>query len=162
MTTTVSRNQRIESYGNAHETLVLGLARFPRAMWHFKASPQHWSIHEIVIHITDSEANSYVRCRRFLAEPGSTLMGYDEMQWARALDYAAQSTDEALELFRWLRRGSYRLIRDLPESVWANTAYHSENGVMTLDDWLQVYERHIPEHLAQMDENHEAWLRQNT
>ncbi len=33
---------------------------------------------------------------------------------------------------------------------------------MTLDDWLQVYERHIPEHLAQMDENHESWLRQNT
>jgi hypothetical protein len=156
---TNDRKNRIESYANAYDTLVRGLESFPRAMWHFKPSPERWSIHEIIVHIADSEANSYVRCRRFVAEPGSTLMGYDEMQWARALDYSMQSCDDALELFRWLRLSSSRLISHLPESAWTHTAYHTENGIMTLDDWLRVYERHIPEHLAQMRENHEAWLR---
>jgi len=65
-----------------------------------------------------------------------------------------------LELFKWLRLSSYKLIQTLPESTWANTVYHSENGLMTLDDWLTVYERHIPDHVAQMQLNYEAWLQQ--
>ena len=28
---------------------------------------------------------------------------------------------------------------------------------MTLDDWLAVYEAHIPEHLGFMQENYDAW-----
>ena len=152
------RMQRIESYGRAYETLVEGVKQFPVEMWHFKASPEGWSIHEILIHITDSEANSYIRCRRFIAEPKSSVMSYDEMQWARALNYAGQSTQEALELFKGLRRSSYQLIRELPEATWQNTVYHPENGIMTMDDWLYVYERHIPDHLAQMREVYAEWI----
>jgi hypothetical protein len=79
------------------------------------------------------------------------------MQWAKALRYHEQSTDDALELFKWLRLTSYRLIRSLPESVWSNTIEHPENGTMTMDDWLDVYERHIPEHIAQMKANYADW-----
>ena len=57
-----------------------------------------------------------------------------------------------------LRRQTYELIRSLPESVWANVCYHPENGDMTLDDWLLIYESHIPEHLGFMQENYDAWL----
>jgi hypothetical protein len=156
--TQTERRQTIERYGQAHAALVEGLRAFPREMWTFKPAPDQWSIHETVVHITDSEANSFVRCRRFIAEPGSTVMGYDENQWAKALRYHDQSTDDALELFRWLRRASYELIKSMPESVWANTVYHTESGTMTMDDWLDIYTRHIPEHLAQMQTVHAAWL----
>ncbi len=50
-------------------------------------------------------------------------------------------------------------MKSLPEAFWSNTAYHPENGNMTLDDWLDVYERHVPEHIQQMSENYEAWLK---
>ncbi len=143
------RARKIESYGNAYVTLAEGLQHFPREMWHFK--PENgWSIREIIVHIADSEANSYVRCRRLIAEPGSTVLGYDENQWCIALHYKDQIADEALELFKWLRLASYKLIKKQPEPVWANTVNHTENGLMTLDDWLDVYEQHIPDHLAQM------------
>jgi hypothetical protein len=155
--TNEARHQKIESYGRAYDLLVEGLKQFPAEMWHFKPAPDRWSIHEIVVHITDSEANSYIRCRRFIAEPGQTVMAYDENGWAVALDYRGQSTDEALELFKWLRYNTYQLIRSLPESVWANTVFHPENGTMTMDDWLGIYERHIPDHLQQMRLNYEAW-----
>jgi hypothetical protein len=127
-------------------------------MWQFRPAPDRWTIHEIVVHIADSEANSYVRCRRFIAEPGKPVLAYDEMQWAGSLRYHEQDTDEALELFRWLRLKSFHLIQTLPGAAWANTVYHPENGRMTLDDWLDVYERHIPEHVLQMQANYEAWL----
>jgi hypothetical protein len=151
------RARKIESYGNAHDYLVRALEEIPREMWHFRPSEDEWTVHETVIHITDSEANSYARCRRFIAEPGEAVMSYDENRWRVVLDYPSQSTEDALELFRLLRRASYNLIRDLPEGVWANTAYHPENGVMTLDDWLDVYERHIPEHVEQMRRVHGEW-----
>ncbi len=154
------RKQKIESYGSAYDQLVEALKQFPLEMWQFKPSPDYWSIHEIVVHITDSEANSYIRCRRFIAEPGQPVMAYDEKGWATLLHYHDQSTDEALELFKWLRLKSYHLIKSLSEAVWSNTVYHPENGTMTLDDWLNIYERHIPEHVAQMQANYEAWSKE--
>ena len=101
--TSEERNKKIESYGTAYQRLVAALERFPREMWQFRPSPDRWTIHEIIIHIADSEANSYIRCRRFLAEPGSAVLGYDETKWAHDLRYHEQSTDDALELFKWLR-----------------------------------------------------------
>jgi RimJ/RimL family protein N-acetyltransferase len=155
---TEERTAKIESYGAAYEELVEAIGWFPKEMWAFRPSAEAWTIHEIIVHITDSEANSYARCRRLIAEPGESVMAYDEMQWARALDYSAQSTADALELFKWLRRTSYNLIKDQPESVWANTVYHPENGVMTMDDWLDTYERHVREHVAQMLGVYHQWL----
>jgi hypothetical protein len=157
MTTPQERSARIESYGRAHTKLVSALERFPREMWQFRPALDRWTIHEIIVHIADSEANSYIRCRRFLAEPGSAVLGYDEERWARELRYHDRSADDALELFRWLRGASYALIADLPESAWSNTVHHSENGVMTLDDWLDTYERHVPEHIAQMQLVYDDW-----
>jgi len=151
------RLAKIESYGKAHEVLVEALKQFPKEMWHYKPTPERWSIHETVIHITDSEANSFVRGRRFIAEPGKEVLGYDESGWAVALDYAKRDADETLELFKWLRQSSYNLIRTQPEAVWANTVNHSENGVMTMDDWLDVYDRHVPEHIEQMREVYKDW-----
>lgn len=151
------RTQKIAHYGNAYNLLTEALARFPREMWHFRSTPDDWTIHEIVVHITDSEANSYIRARRLIAEPGSTLMGYDEMQWARALDYPHLSTEDAVELFRWLRGNTHKLIQTVPEAVWQHTGYHTESGPMTLEDWLDIYARHVPEHIAQMERVWEVW-----
>jgi hypothetical protein len=154
-----TRNSRIESYGAAHATLLRALERFPREMWQFRPAADAWSIHEVLVHIADSEANSYVRCRRLLAEPGSTVLAYNEAKWASDLRYHEQSPDDALELFRWLRRKSFDLIRDLPEEAWSNTVYHSEDGWITLDAWLVTYEGHIPDHIEQMQAIHAAWAR---
>jgi hypothetical protein len=154
--TAIDLKHLIDSYGSAYDQLVKALEQFPREMWHYKA-PDGWSVQEILIHIADSEANSYIRCRRAIAEPGSAVLGYDEMAWSQKLDYAQQSAEDALELFRLLRSMSYKLIRNLPEPVWQHTIEHSENGTMTLVDWLRVYERHVPEHIAQMQTNFQAW-----
>ena len=155
--TAQERKRKIASYGKAYARLVRGFEKFPTKMWKFKPSPNDWSIHEIIVHITDSEANSYVRCRRFIAEPGSGVWGYHGNHWATRLNYHHQSVSEALQLFKMLRHNSYQLINDLPGEVWANTVNHSESGWMTMDDWLDIYDRHIPEHLAQMQRVHDTW-----
>ena len=139
--------------------LAAALAEFPREMWKFRDEHGCWSIHEHIVHIADSEANSYIRCRRLVAEPGLDLMAYDENKWASALDYHSIDTEGALELFRILRSRSYELIRSLPESAWSNTCYHPENGDMTLEDWLDVYECHVAEHIEYMKQNYAEWVK---
>jgi uncharacterized damage-inducible protein DinB len=151
------RPARISTYADAHRQLTEALARFPKEMWRFKPSDTDWSIHEILVHIADSEANSYIRARRLIAEPGRTLMDYDENAWATGLDYHAIDTEDAVELFRWLRGNTHKLIMDLPEATWAHTAYHPENGDITLDDWLDTYARHVTDHIGQMDAVYRAW-----
>ena len=153
------RDQKLESYGKAPQQLAEALGQFPREMWHFKPSPDRWSIHEIVVHIVDSEANGFVRCRRFIAEPGKSVMPYDQEAWASSLHYHDQSVEDALELFKWLRLTSYKLVRLLPGPVWSNTVHHPERGNMTLDDWLAIYEEHVPAHIRQMKKNYEVWKR---
>ena len=153
-----TRTKKIESYGAAYDELAAALQDFPPEMWTFRDEHGCWSVHEHLVHIADSEANSYIRCRRLVAEPGEPLAAYDENRWASELDYHAQSVDDALQLFKWLRHKSYTLIKTLPESAWSNTAHHPENGDMTLDDWLDVYAVHVSEHIGYMKENYDAWL----
>ena len=156
--TTEERNALIESYGNAYNILMDALQEFPKEMWQWKPAPEKWSIHEVIIHIADSEANSFVRCRRFISESGSGVYGYDENKWAKNLDYHGQSIEDSLELFKWLRKTTFDLIKTVNENTWKNTTViHSENGVTSFEQWLKTYEEHIPVHIRQMKRNFEAW-----
>jgi hypothetical protein len=155
---TLERNALIESYGQGYTVLIEALKEFPKEMWQWKPAPNKWSVHEIIVHIADSEVNSYVRGRRFIAEPGSGVYGYDENKWADKLNYHNQSTEDALELFKWLRKMSYDVIKAVDENTWETaTVVHSDNGVMKFEEWLKIYEEHVPVHIRQMKRNLEAW-----
>jgi hypothetical protein len=151
------RQAKIETYGAAYDELTAAITHYPREMWQYRSPVELWTIHEVLVHIADSEANSFIRLRRLIAEPGSAVMGYDENVWARQLDYHAQSTDDALQLFRWLRHNSFLLLKSLPQAAWGNSIQHPENGPMTMDDWLEVYARHVSDHVAQMTRIHAEW-----
>jgi hypothetical protein len=110
--TAEERNEEIASYGIAHQRLVSALDRFPRKAWRFWPARDRPTIHEVLIHIADSEANSYIQSRRLIAEPGSAVPAYDENGWARELRYHDQSTDDVLEPCKWLRHKSYALMQD--------------------------------------------------
>jgi peptidoglycan/xylan/chitin deacetylase (PgdA/CDA1 family) len=85
-------------------------------------------------------------------------MAYDEDQWAAALRYRDQSAEEALDLFKWLRLRTYKLIQLRPDSVGSHTLEHPRSGTMSLDDWLNAYERNVADHIEQMKRVYAAWL----
>jgi hypothetical protein len=158
MLSPAARARRIETYAAAPAALAAEIAACPRDMWRFKPGPERWSIHEILVHLADSEASSYFRLRRGLAEPGGAVSAYDEDRWARELDYHGQSADDAIALLGLLRRTSAALVGRMAPADWARTIVHPENGVMTLDDWLVVYSDHVAEHIEQIRRTREAWL----
>jgi DinB superfamily len=152
------RRQKLESFGRAPALLSAALRQFPKKMWLYKPSPDRWSIHEVILHLADSEATSYVRCRRFIAEPGSPVLHFDPAAWAGSLGYFHQSTREALEIIRRLRKTTYQLLATIPEPVWTHTVEHPQEGQMSLERWVEIQERHIPHHIDQMRENFQGWL----
>jgi len=157
----IERNALIENYGRAYELFTKALKKYPEGMWTFKPAPEKWSIRQIIIHLADSEANSYFRCRRFIAEPGSKVLGYNQDRWADTLFCNEQNTADALELFRLLRKMSFDLIKNLPEEYWSRTVMHEVSGEMTMQRWLEIYEEHIPKHIGQMERVFEAWKQLN-
>ncbi len=40
-----------------------------------------WTARQVIHHVADSEAQSYARLRRLIAEPGTQIQGYDEGGW---------------------------------------------------------------------------------
>jgi hypothetical protein len=153
------RKQKLQSFGQAPAMLSAALCQFPKKMWIYKVSDDRWSIHELILHLADSEASAYIRCRTFIAEPGGKALEFNAARWAGSLGYFHQSTREALEIIRRLRKMTHQLLVALPDEVWEHTAAHPRNGEISLDDWIEIQERHIPHHIDQMRGNYEAWFK---
>ena len=153
------RCAKLESFGNAPLLLSAALKQLPKKMWLYKPSPEKWSIHDVILHLADSEATAYICCRRLIAEPGSPVLNFDPALWAGTLGYFHQSTKEALEIIRRLRRMTYSVLKGLPEQVWFHTVEDPRDGKVSLEKFLEIQEQHIPHHIKQMKRNHAAWLR---
>jgi hypothetical protein len=157
----LERVQKIELYGKGPQQLADALQRFPRKMWDFKPSPDRWSIHEVLIHIADSDANAFVKCRKLIAQPGEPVNDYNQDIWSDELGYKGQSIEDALELFKLMRKTTYTLLKNTPDDVWTEATGYAEDGIVTLDDWLDIYANHIPDHIKQMEKNYAAWQKQS-
>ena len=152
------RNQKIELYGQGFEMLVHILQDIPREMWKFKPTPNEWSVHEVIIHLADSESNAALRARKLIVEPGGTLMGYDQEQWAVVLDYHDQDLEDALDVLRVARKTTYALLKKQPDEVFEHIVIHPEyNEPYTFDNWLNIYSAHIPGHIEQIMNNYKIW-----
>lgn len=151
------RQQMVDLFGHGPALLADALKVCPKKMWLYRPAPRRWSIHEIIIHLADSEAYAYICCRQFIAEPGSDVAEYDAAAWATSLGYFHQSTREALVLVSRLRRMTHQILRFVPEAVWAHTIQIPSKGTLTLDRWLEIQANHIPHHVVQIRQNFEDW-----
>jgi hypothetical protein len=152
------RNEKIELYGKGYDLLIETLREIPREVWTFKPEPKEWSVHEVLVHLADSESNAALRARKLIAEPGGTLMGYDQDQWAIELDYHEQSYEDALEIVRLVRKTTYELLKKQADDVFEHSVGHPEyDEPYTFEQWLNIYSAHIPGHIEQIRNNYKIW-----
>ncbi len=112
-----------------------------------------WSARQVIHHVADSEAQSYARLRRLLAEPsGSVIQGYDEAAWAQCptLGYEQLPVENSLLVFRAVRASSLDIIRRLTDDDLDRTGQHSESGAYSVRTWLDNYIAHPADHAAQL------------
>jgi DinB family protein len=152
------RNEKIELYGSGYDRLIEALKDIPQEMWKFKPALGEWSVHEVLVHLADSESNAALRARKLIVEPGGTLMGYDQEKWTAALDYHDQSYEDSLEIVRLARKTTYELLKKQPAEVFEHWVKHPEyEEPYTFENWLNIYAAHIPGHIDQIRNNYKIW-----
>jgi DinB superfamily len=149
--------KELELFGFGPTLLQAALRQLPKKMWCYQPRSDRWSIHDIVIHLADAEANAYIRCRGFIAEPSNTVPEFDSGRWRQSLGYFNQSVREALDIIIHLRKATHKLLCALPDHTWENNVTHPRLGTITLKRWMTIQERHIPHHIEQMRDNYSSW-----
>ena len=117
-----------------------------------KRKDQSWSARQVIHHVADSEAQSYARLRRLIAEPGTQIQGYDEGAWSEneTLGYSEIPIENSLAVFKAVRASSLEILKRISVEQLENVGVHSESGRYTVKDWLETYIRHPSEHAEQI------------
>lgn len=157
-----TRNENIELYGQGYDLLMAALADVSEDAMTFKPESKEWSVHEIIIHLADSEAIAAQQARMMVAEPGRAVMAYDPDAWADNLHYKDADKEEALQLLKLTREFTYHWFKSLPEEAFALSAeYPGDEDPYVLDDLLRIYAGHIPSHIKQIKNNVKVWKETN-
>jgi hypothetical protein len=116
-----------------------------------RPAPAKWSVVEIIAHLADDEIATGWRYRQMIEHNGEKLLGFDQDNWARLGDYGSWSAEDALELFRGLRKANLRMLAHLSDAEWEREGHHTERGRMTV--------RELARHTAAHDVNHIEQIR---
>ena len=137
----------IRAYAQGPRHLEAAATGIPPAELSFTPGPEHWSIHENVVHVADTELVGAARMRYVIAEPGAALVSFDQTKWASALDYRSQSLRGALALFREIRAVTTEMLKRVPAEAWEQVGMNTESGPQTLEWLVEHFADHVPYHL---------------
>ena len=117
-----------------------------------KSDSEGWTPRQVIHHMADSEAQSYARLRRLIAEPGSTIQGYDEGKWAEnsTLGYKTEPIETAIQVIAAVRQSTFELLKRLKSEQLKNSGIHTESGLYSIQDWLKSYINHPLDHANQI------------
>jgi hypothetical protein len=160
--TAAERQQLISQYEKGPARLRDAFAKVPREAWNWRPGAGKWSVHEILAHCADSEMNAAARIRYLVAEETPVILGYDQDRWARVLDYHQTRVELALAAVDVIRAHTVNLLRRLPEEAWAREGTHTESGLYTAEDWLEIYAEHLDKHSSQIERTLAAWRQEET
>jgi crotonobetainyl-CoA:carnitine CoA-transferase CaiB-like acyl-CoA transferase len=152
-----TRERLIQQYAEGPARLRAALASVPPEALQWRPKPGEWSAHEVVGHCADSETNAYARIRYLVAEKQPAIVGYDQEEWARVLDYHGVPVGAALAVVDAVRAATAALLRRLPDEAWSRSGHHSEMGAYTAGQWLEIYAEHLEVHARQIEANVAAW-----
>ncbi len=116
--------------------------------------PGGWTVRQLVHHIADSHANSYVRFKLALTEVTPAVIAYDEKAWAELAD-SRLPVAVSLDMLETVHLRLVRLIESMSEADFERAFRHPERGTVTLSFNLAIYAWHSLHHTA-----HIARLRQ--
>jgi hypothetical protein len=147
----MSINQIAADYQGATREF-LSLAKSLKESDFDRSDAEGWTSRQVIHHVADSEAQSYARLRRLIAEPGTIIQGYDEGKWAESstLGYTEAPVESAIAVFEAVREASYLLLLRLSESELDNKGTHSESGEYSIRDWIRSYTNHPTDHAEQI------------
>ena len=137
----------IETYAAGGQKLRHAVAGLSPQDLLARPGPGDWSIQDVVIHLTDSDAISIDRMKRMLTEVNPSLLYADETAYVDRLHHDQQSLEDALTLFEVGRRQWARVLRLLPDEALARQGTHNRKGTVTVGFYVEDYCEHLDHHI---------------
>jgi uncharacterized damage-inducible protein DinB len=150
----------IEEYGRGFAMLREAIEGLAEEELRYKPAPDKWSIHQILIHVTDSEISSTSRLKKVLAEEEPLLISFDQNAWANNLGYDLMDREQHLLLFKLLRSSMQTILDNLTSEQSERVGVYVDQRRFTFKQLLEYRVQHVRDHLAQIERVREAY-RQN-
>ena len=106
-----------------------------------------WSLHQIAIHMMESDLIGTDRMKRIAAMDKPLLIGYDESAFAKLPGVELVETMAACRLFDQNRQLTATILRALPDESFDRWGVHNEIGRVTLREMVEKYIHHLEGHL---------------
>ncbi len=142
------RRAAIETIAEAPTKLRAAVAGLSDAQLDTPYRPDGWTVRQVVHHVPDSHLNAYTRFKLALTEDTPTIMTYKVAAWATLEDSNSTPVATSLALLDAVHDRWIRILRAMTPSDFSRTLKHPENGIMTLDQMLALYEWHSRHHVA--------------
>ena len=113
--------------------------------------PGKWSIHQIVAHLADCELVFQTRARMIMFQNNPTLVSFDQDPWVLGWMRENEPWPETLERFSVLRRSIVRLFLNSEPHDLTRYGTHTERGVQTINDYVELLAGHDINHLQQIE-----------
>lgn len=147
----------IKEYALGYAMLRDAIEGLTEEEFRFKPAPDKWSIHQILIHMTDSEISSTSRLKKVLAEDEPILISFDQDAWANNLGYDLLDREQYLLLFQLLRSSMQTILDNLTSEQSERVGVYVDQGRFTFKQLMEYRIEHVRNHLAQIDRVKKAY-----
>lgn len=115
-----------------------------------KGGDEGWSVVEVMCHLRDAEERSVERVHLMRTENNPSIVSFDQDEWARDRNYAAQDLREALEAYNRFRGQHIEELSALSPQDWERPGLHEEQGDITIANYAMHIVAHDSQHAAQL------------
>lgn len=107
-----------------------------------------WTVRQVVHHLADSHANSFIRFKLALTEDWPTIKAYDEAAWAELADSRTLGIDVSLQMIESLHRRWVAVLDSMSNADFEKGYVHPKMGRQSLGAALALYAWHSRHHTA--------------
>ncbi len=111
-----------------------------------------WTVRQLVNHLADSHANSFIRFKLALTEENPTIKPYHEARWAELQDSISMPVKPAMRMLKGIHQRWYVLLKTMTNRQFERTFHHPENEEdHNLRYFSALYAWHCNHHFAHIE-----------
>jgi hypothetical protein len=158
------KNALLTKYANDYTTLKNIMGKLNDELIDFVPDIEGaWSIKEHLGHLVDTEVNGFIRYKKAILNPGTTIdIGGGDMEHSnKILDYASQNAGDLMEFLRLLRKmiseHSRRIKYEDFDKYYIEHVNHPTFKTCTLGFILSIHTEHFDKHVEYIKRNIELY-----
>ncbi|WP_379155523.1 DinB family protein [Paenibacillus sp. sgz5001063] len=144
-------NAQIRDYLYTYDQLAQSIEGLTEEQLRWKATPDSWSVTEVLAHLADHSIVISFRIRDILAGTKVQLPAFNQDAWVSGQHSNAGHAADSLELFHSLLHYNGLLFNRLKTSEWEKSGINFKGEVVRITDIVRSFTAHVQTHLVQIE-----------